>query len=514
MNAIFRLALRNLSEHKSKTIIIALFLVFGIAIVIMGNSFLESINRGLEKDFRANYTGDIAIHCNPDPGILIDIFSAQSVNLTDLLPQIPAIPELDKVQEIVNSTEGISHNTKQITAQVLAALGDEMDMSVYTEKAENEGLSFDDLPVSELFAGEQETFWETFPGINFVEGTYPAKNTNEVMIDTRVRDSLERLYGEKVNIGDKILLAGASMNTKVRDAIVSGIFKPANEYSAMFQIIYCDASFARSFADLTYASSFDNELPSNVDLALSDMSEDDLFGMDDDFLGIDEDTDILADSSFDFDSILGDTTLRDELNKTDDGAWHFVLLKVKDGYSVKKIIAELNQQFVDNNINVRAVDWKAAAASYSDTVEGIGFIFNLLIIILAIVVFIIIMNTMIVSVIERTGEIGTMRAIGAEKNFVRKLFYTEALFLTSVSAIIGMIIAFVAMGIFNACNITITNSIAKMILGGGLLHFSPTVPIILTTIIVALAGSVISNLYPVSSALKITPLKALSKGSD
>ncbi len=138
----------------------------------------------------------------------------------------------------------------------------------------------------------------------------------------------------------------------------------------------------------------------------------------------------------------------------------------------------------------------------------------MLVIILAVVVFIIIMNTMTVSVIERTGEIGTMRAIGAEKAFVRKLFYTEAVSLTFFSAIIGIIISFIAMAIFNACGITITNSIAKMILGGGLLHFTPTPAIIITTFIIAIFGSVVSNFYPVSSALKITPLKALSKGSE
>jgi putative ABC transport system permease protein len=121
------------------------------------------------------------------------------------------------------------------------------------------------------------------------------------------------------------------------------------------------------------------------------------------------------------------------------------------------------------------------------------------------------MNTMIVSVIERTSEIGTMRAIGAEKKFVKKLFYSEAIILTSISALAGIIFAFICMAIFNACNIAVTNSIAKMILGGGLLHFTPTLKIILTTIIVALLGSIISNRYPVKSALKITPIKALSK---
>ena len=74
-----------------------------------------------------------------------------------------------------------------------------------------------------------------------------------------------------------------------------------------------------------------------------------------------------------------------------------------------------------------------------------------------------------------------------------------------------LLFAFICMMVFNSFNIAITNSIAKMILGGGLLHFSPTPQIIITTIIVALLGSVISNQYPVKSALRITPIKALSK---
>ena len=177
--------------------------------------------------------------------------------------------------------------------------------------------------------------------------------------------------------------------------------------------------------------------------------------------------------------------MRDKLNQTDDGAWQFILTKVEHPSKTNQIISKLNARFAQEGLNVRAMGWKDAAYSYSGTVEGIGFIFNLLIIILAVVVFIIIMNTMTVSVIERTGEIGTMRAIGAEKKFVKRLFYTEAVFLTMVSAIIGILLSFICMAIFNSLNITITNSIAKMILGGGLLHFSPTLKIIFVTVLIA-----------------------------
>ena len=513
MKAIINLAIKNLREHKSKTIIISLFLIFGIAIVIMGNSFLESINRGLEKDFRQNYTGDIAIGAKEPKGVRVDIFGVNSVSTSGEVPQIDAILDLEKVEKIIAEETEITKKTKLISAQVIVAKGLEMDMDSIMDR---DDLTFDDLPISMLFAGEDDTYWQTFPSVHFVEGTFPAPNTNEVMIDTRVQRAFKGLYREDLNVGDTILMAGTNMST-IREAKVVGIFDPPNENSAMFQIIYCNPSLARSFADLTYGSNFAQELPDSVDLAISDASEEDLFGSDDDFFGIEEDDSFLASTASDsgsFDDILGDTSLRDKLNQTDDGAWQFILTKVEHPSKTNQIISKLNARFAQEGLNVRAMGWKAAAYSYSGTVEGIGFIFNLLIIILAVVVFIIIMNTMTVSVIERTGEIGTMRAIGAEKKFVKRLFYTEAVFLTMVSAIIGILLSFICMAFFNSLNITITNSIAKMILGGGLLHFSPTLKIILVTVLIALFGSIISNKYPVSYALKITPLKALSKGSE
>ena len=393
-----------------------------------------------------------------------------------------------------------------ISAQVILSKDAEIDFSVLADDDKDLGIM--DLPISMLFAGEEGSFWELFPDLKMIEGRYPAPGSNEIIVDTRVIEGFQKSWDKPLNLGDDVLLA--SMGGVIREGKVVGIFKPANEYSAMFQTVYCEPGLARSFAELTYASSFTQELPDSVDLSISDMSEDDLFGDDDFFGDIEDDTSILATSN-DFDSILGDTSLRDQLNQTDDGSWQFVLAKLENPRADKKVVAALNKRFKEEGVNAVAMDWKKAAFSYSGTVDGIGFIFNLLIIILAVVVFIIIMNTMVVSVIERTSEIGTMRAIGAEKKFVKKLFYSEAVILTSLSSLAGIIFAFICMAIFNSFNIAITNSIAKMILGGGLLHFSPTPGIIITTILVALLGSIISNRYPVKSALKITPIKALSK---
>lgn len=509
MKDIIKLALRNLKEHKSKTLIISMFILFGVAIVIMGNSFLESVNRGLEKDFRSNLTGDLTITVIPEKGTSIDVFGVNSTNFSDMtsVPTVGAIPELERIEAILAETDGIKKQSKMISAQVILSKDAEIDFSVLQDDDKDVGIL--DLPVAMLFAGEDGSYWDLFPDLKMIEGRYPAPGSNEIIVDTRVVESFIKSWGKPLELGDNVLMA--RMDGLIREGKVVGLFKPANEYSAMFQSVYCEPGLARAFADLTYANSFSQELPDSVDLSISEMSEDDFFGGDDDlFDDIEDDTAILG-STTDFDSILGDTSLRDQLNQTDDGSWQYIIAKLNNPRADKKIVAKLNKRFKEEGLNAQAMDWKKAALSYSGTVEGIGFIFNLLIIILAVVVFIIIMNTMIVSVIERTSEIGTMRAIGAEKKFVKKLFYSEAIILTSISALAGIIFAFICMAIFNACNIAVRNSIAKMILGGGLLHFTPTLKIILTTIIVALLGSIISNRYPVKSALKITPIKALSK---
>ena len=359
MKAIFNLAIKNLREHKSKTVIISLFLTFGIAIVIMGNSFLESINRGLEKDFRENYTGDIAIGAKEPKGTRVDIFGVNSVTTTGEMPQIDAILDLEKVEQILAEETEITKKTKLISAQVIVAKGLEMDMDAIMDR---DDLTFDDLPISMLFAGEDETYWETFSDVHFVEGTYPAPNTNEVIIDTRVQRAFKGLYREDLNLGDTILMCGTNGVT-IREAKVVGIFDPPNENSAMFQIIYCNPSLARSFANLTYASSFSQELPDSVDLGISDISEDDMFSFDDDFFAISEDDSFLGSNSSNFDDILGDTTLRDKLNETDDGAWQFILTKVDHPSKINQTIAKLNARFVQEGLEVRAMDWKDAAYS-------------------------------------------------------------------------------------------------------------------------------------------------------
>ena len=513
MKVILRLALKNLREHKAKTAIIASFITIGCALVILGNAFLENVNRGLEKDFRANHTGDVVIAPYTDNGEWYHLFGVEGHPWDGHIPQTPALPSIEEVEEIVAGNHKIKEFTKVVTTKVFM-LQQGKDVNL-TDFLDSDNLSVSSLPIAFIFAGDEDYF-DVFSGITILEGTYPAEGKDEVLIDTQLKAGYEKNYKTALHTGDRVLILGANTDGVVREATVCGIYTPTNKNSAMFQTMYSSASFARPFCDLTVASRFETQEADNILPVFTDLSEDDLFGAEgDDFFSIEEDDSILSDGeNIDYFNLLGDTSLRDELNKSDNGSWNFIITKIDNPEDDVEVIEDLNRSFTEHNIMARAIDWKTAATTYTTTVEGINVIFNIMIVILAIVVFFIIMNTMTVSVVERTGEIGTMRAIGAEKSFVRSLFFVESMIITVFSAIAGAVVAGLISLIINSLGIDIDNSMAKVILGGGAVHFSITPVIVIVTIIAATIGSILSNIYPVSSALKVSPLKALSKGSE
>jgi len=502
MGVIFRMALRNLREHKRKTIIIGLFIAFGVCIIELGNGFIEATTRGMERDFRANYSGDVMISAPVPDGCMMDLFGISSLQSITEVPSLPALVDLEKVEELLSETKGIKKQTKVISSKALLMNKDYADFHMEDQNMMN-------APVFFLFAGENGTYFDMFPGQKITEGRRPDPGTNEILVDERLKEKYKEFFKEDLELNKTYLVAGASAGNILREGVITGFFRQENEDTCMFTIVYAEPSFTRNFAELTYGSALAEELPEDIDTSLSAFSEEDLFGGD--FFDFDDSID-LGSGGTDFDSILGDTTLRDKLNETDDGAWHFILLKLDNPSKADSFVTMLNDRFKEEEISARACNWKEASGTFTSSVEGINILFVALVIILAIVVFIIIMNTMLISILERTGEIGTMRALGSDKSFVRKLFLTESVSITLFSALAGSVLALVIMAIFNVAGIKVSNDIAKMILGGGAVNLIPTFMSFFRTILIVTAGSVIACIYPVSMALKITPLKALSQG--
>ena len=113
-----------------------------------------------------------------------------------------------------------------------------------------------------------------------------------------------------------------------------------------------------------------------------------------------------------------------------------------------------------------------------------------------------IINIMLVSVTERTREIGLLKAIGATKRSILAQFFWEGLLLTAVSGIIGIIVSAGGMWVL------------QQLLTGKVPGFDPPrlVPwsAAMALVCLVLCG-VIAGLYPASKAAAMDPIEALRR---
>ncbi|MEP6568416.1 MAG: FtsX-like permease family protein [Acidobacteriota bacterium] len=115
-------------------------------------------------------------------------------------------------------------------------------------------------------------------------------------------------------------------------------------------------------------------------------------------------------------------------------------------------------------------------------------------------------NTMIMSILERTREIGIMKAIGAEDREIKLIFFVEAAVLGLFGGVIGV---FAAWAIDAIANRLAYRFILKP-QGASFVDFFSLPPwLSLGAILFALVVSILAALYPAARAARIDPVRAL-----
>lgn len=184
-------------------------------------------------------------------------------------------------------------------------------------------------------------------------------------------------------------------------------------------------------------------------------------------------------------------------NITGDRYIHSITVKVKDDIDsqaaeerVKKLLSQKHGKsdfFTFNSDTIK------------QTVESTTQTMQLLIASIAAISLIVggigVMNIMLVSVTERTKEIGIRMAIGARKSDIMQQFLIEAVLLCVLSGIIGVILAFFAGEIFNWLNLDFV------------MRFS-VAPVVLSLVASSAIG-IIFGYIPALQASKLNPIDAL-----
>jgi putative ABC transport system permease protein len=214
-----------------------------------------------------------------------------------------------------------------------------------------------------------------------------------------------------------------------------------------------------------------------------------------------------ASSSTDFEQT--ETKKIEEKIDLDSGTYNLVFIKLKKEYSLNSALEKINQSLKQANLGVRAVSWKKAfglIGSMATIIKGALFGFVMLLFFVAIIIMV---NTLSMTALERTSEIGMMRAVGARKSFISLMFLAETGILSFLFGGLGIFFGIIVVKIIPLLNITSENDLVQILYGGDV--FSPVMyaPDILLTIFQLLVVTVIAVIYPIIVAKGITPLDAI-----
>ncbi len=482
MNVLWKIAWRNLREHKTKTLIIGVLVALGVSLVVIGNSVLESVTSGMEASYIDNFTGDLIIRNSSEEDVaFIGAFGATPnaiENYTQVTGFLDNQPEIKAYTPLLTGMASINQN--------------------------EEALSF-----AFLWGIQPSSYFAIFPDKFVVtEGGYLKDGETGLMLSQGVIDDVLKEHGIQLRVGDKILLSAQNDVTgnKIREVSIVAIGYYSNASGILDRISLVDATSLRGLLGLTALKVDSSSLSAPVET-----SEDALFGGTTDSLFSDsvvsETQTDTSTSSIDYDNLLGDTSVRDAFLAVDNNAWHFLLLDTENN-AESRLRDGLKSL---PNTSLVLENWRWAAGFIANIAFGIQTILNIIIMVIAVVAIIIIMNTLVISVTERIAEIGTIRALGGQKGFVRSMITVEVLTITLLFGLVGIAFGSLTIGILNLLGLPASNLFLQIMFGGSTLRPILSISSLFLSIIAVAVIGVIASLYPTSVALGVSPVQAMQR---
>ncbi|NQZ08015.1 MAG: ABC transporter permease [Algicola sp.] len=188
------------------------------------------------------------------------------------------------------------------------------------------------------------------------------------------------------------------------------------------------------------------------------------------------------------------------------GVTRLVVL-LNDTNQTETVMALLQAQFAEKGLALELRSWSDLADYYHEVVNLFDGIFTVVQFIVLVIVLLGIVNTMVMAVMERTPEIGTIRAMGATRFEIISLFVSEAFILGLIGSVLGVVFS-----ILLAQGITASEIMMPTPPGS-----SQTYPIriftesdlLLKNALFGLAIAVISSIYPAVKASRMVITQAL-----
>lgn len=483
----FILAFKNIISRRS-SIFIVLFMTFAAALLSITNAIFDSSERGIDEIYINSFTGDFMIR--PIATFQASLFGDETPRNGDVT-ELGRLAPYTEICDLLNQTPSIEKHIPQLTGLARA----ESDSEQHTRF---------------LFGVPGEDYISSMKSISILEGNPYAPDERGVMLSSKDAKRFD------VKIGDIMQFSTTDGATfRIRAAPVSAIYD-YEIYNEIFdRFILIDPNTFRALFDISDAAADGMEITNEQSSLLEDDLDWDALFDDTSDVSIDElfSEYINSENMQEIKSVTVELDIETNHKNSNSGTmWNFIIGKLKDDQSASHTIRSLNKAFKKNGWPVEAVAWKFAAGGAVMFLHWLRIILNAGIIIVLAAGFIVINNTLVINVLDRTKEIGTIRAIGGSKLFISLECMAETFILAIIAAILGNILGAVGAKILTRAHIVLSNSFLRQLFGGSAIVTVVTWKNVRNIFLFMIFLGMFGWIYPVSTALKVSPLEAMTGG--
>ena len=131
-----------------------------------------------------------------------------------------------------------------------------------------------------------------------------------------------------------------------------------------------------------------------------------------------------------------------------------VLLQLHRSEDMPAARARLMTLIRDNHLDLDIRDFGELSPFYGQAVRLFSAIFLFIALVMGVIVLFAVVNTMTMNVMERTNEIGTVRAMGVRRGGIRSQFIAEGVLIGAIGATVGAALAFLIAALVNHGGLT------------------------------------------------------------
>jgi putative ABC transport system permease protein len=190
------------------------------------------------------------------------------------------------------------------------------------------------------------------------------------------------------------------------------------------------------------------------------------------------------------------------------GAHRWVLL-LDDEHRVPALLEEFRRRFgaADASTELQFVPWQQLADFYNKTVALFSRQMDVVKAIIGLIIVLSISNLLVMTVMERTGEIGTLMAVGYRRRSILRLMFTEGLLLGVVGGALGTLVAVVLALAISAVGIPMPPPPGSDTGFTGEIRL--TVALVLGAFVLAVVVTALAAVYPAWKASRLEVVNAL-----